>query len=133
MKIVVHHLVLDGLADNNVVDMEYVTIKYVPVLEGMKIHLMNQCGRMKTARQKHVHLVFQAKYRHVPDMVHVTMVFVNVRMDGKEWVAMLGLVYLIVMDVVHVMNRIQNIQNVYVKKDTKVKIVDLFRVLGILS
>jgi len=40
MKIVVHHLVLDGLADNNVVDMEYVTIKYVPVLEGMKIHLM---------------------------------------------------------------------------------------------
>merc|ERR1719272_270045 len=57
---------------------------------------------MKTARQKHVHLVFQAKYRHVPDMVHVTMVFVNVRMDGKEWVAMLGLVYLIVMDMVHV-------------------------------
>merc|ERR1712028_266810 len=53
---------------------------------------------MKTARQKHVHLVFQAKCRHV-------------------------------LDVVHVMNRIQNIQNVYVKKDTKVKIVDLFRVL----
>jgi hypothetical protein len=46
-KIAVRHLALDGQVGSNAVDMESVKNKFARALEDTKIHLTNQCGRVK--------------------------------------------------------------------------------------